>query len=93
MDTQEAQTLLVDALAPYRGRSYVELQTLLTSQDVLELVGPSGKRYQLEVEAVWDDGEGGALRVLAHIDDGGVRALAPLTADFIVAPNGRFIGE
>jgi hypothetical protein len=93
MNTEEAQTLLVGGLAPYRGQSYVELQRLLSSQDVAEVVGPSGKRYQLEIEAVWDDEEGGALRVLAHIDDGGGRALAPLTDAFIMAPNSRFLGE
>ena len=44
--------------------TYQELQRLLKEQDLLEVRGPSGTSYQLEVEAVWDDRPGGNLRVL-----------------------------
>jgi hypothetical protein len=73
--------------------SYQTLQRLLMEQDCLEVRGPSGASYQIEVEAVWDDKAGGNLRVRVHIDDRGLRAFAPLTDDFIVAPNGSFVGE
>lgn len=32
----------------------------------------------------WDHREGGAIRVLGTVDDGGWRAFRPLTEDFIV---------
>ena len=73
--------------------SYQELQRLLREQDRLDVCGPSGVSYQLEVEAVWDDRPGGNLRVFGHIDDRGLRAVAPLTEDFIMAPDGSFVGE
>jgi hypothetical protein len=38
-------------------------------------------------------GRGGPLRVLGSIDDGGWRALSPLCDDFVLAPDGRFVGE
>jgi hypothetical protein len=33
------------------------------------------------------------VRVIGLIDDGGVRALVPVTNGFIVSPQGCFIGE
>ncbi len=93
MDSQEARTIVAKELRRYRARSYQELQRLLKEHDHLEVRGPSGVSYQLEVEAVWDDRPGRNLRVFGHIDDGGLRAVAPLTEDFIMAPDGSFIGE
>ena len=93
MDDTEARELLVSELARYRGRTYADLQRLLDTQDTFERMAPSGAKYQLEVHAVWDDRPGGNLCVMAHIDNGGWRAVVPLTDDFIVAPDGGFIGE
>jgi len=31
--------------------------------------------------------------MMGGIDDGGLRAFMPLCDDFIIAPNGRFVGE
>jgi hypothetical protein len=48
----------------------------------------------VEVLALWDEGRpGGNLRVMVSIDDGGWRAFKPLTEDFIIAPDGSFVGE
>ena len=93
MDSQEAHAIVDKELQRYRVMTYRDLQRLLKERDLLEIHGPSGASYQLEVEAVWDDRPGGNLRVFAHIDDRGLRALAPLTEDFIIAPNGSFVGE
>jgi hypothetical protein len=57
------------------------------------MVGVSGTRYQVEITAFWDSGKPGNLRVLAAIDDGGWRAFKPLSTDFIMAPDGSFVGE
>jgi len=93
MDTTEARAILAEQLARYRTNSYARLRDLIDSQDVLEIRGPSGAVYQLEIEAVWDERPEGNLRVIGSIDDRGVRALVPITDDFILAPNGSFIGE
>jgi hypothetical protein len=43
---------------------------------------------------LWDDPrEHRNLRVMVSVDDGGWRSFAPLSDDFIVAPDGTFIGE
>ena len=88
MNLEEAQTVLRTELERYRNNSRGELQRLLSEPDVKEVHGASGTIYQVEIEAVWDDRVGGDLRILGHIDDGGIRAFAPLTRDFIVAPDG-----
>ena len=60
----------------------------------LEVRAPSGRIFQIEIEAVWDDRKRQHLRVLVYMDDGtGMRLKPFLGSDFIVAPDGRFIGE
>lgn len=93
MDKTEALQLLEQTLTGYRDRTYAELQELIAEPEVREVVGPSGAKYQIEVQSFWDDGRGGNLRVLGAIDDGGWRAFSPLCSDFIMAPDGSFIGE
>jgi hypothetical protein len=56
--------------------------------------GPSGAEYDLEVQAVWDDPRApdANLRVMVS----GWRAGASgsgVSEDFILAPNGSFVGE
>ncbi len=93
MDNAEAGALLKDHLVGYRLRPYSELVKLLGKPQVAELRAATGIRYQVEVEVFWDGRPGGALRVLGSIDDGGGRALRPLCDDFILASDGRFVGE
>ena len=85
--------MLETHLTSWRQRSHSELASLIGSQACIELVGPSGATYQVEVEALWDARPGGNIRVLGAIDDGGFRAFVPLTSDFILAPDGHFVGE
>ena len=92
MDTAEARQLLAAKLAELRQLSYGDL--LRYREPVcVEVAGPSGVVYQVEVEAFWDDRKRRDLRVLASIDDGGWRAFSPLCDDFIVATDGSFVGE
>lgn len=93
MDRNEAKAILAQELAAYRNRSYGELLYLLETQDTREVKGASGKIYQIEIQAVWDDKKGGNLRVMGAIDDGGIRAFVPLTDDFIISQDDSFIGE
>jgi hypothetical protein len=93
MNKEEARAVLTTQLAPYRLQTYVELQRLLNTQDTFEVTGPSGAKYQLEIQAMWDSERRGNLRVMASIDDFGWRAFCPLTDDFIIDPEGRFVGE
>ena len=55
--------------------------------------GESGTKYQIEIQACWDDKPFNNVRIIGSIDDGGIRALSPITDDFIISPSGEFIGE
>jgi hypothetical protein len=93
MDSREARAVLSEHLRRYRTMSHGDLQRLLVETDVVESHGASGAAYQIEIHAVWDRDPGGNLRVLGHVDDGGLRAFVPLSQDFVMAPDGSFIGE
>jgi hypothetical protein len=55
--------------------------------------GPSGAKYQLEIQVVWDHEPNTDLRVIGSVDDGSWRALAPVSDSFILRPDGTFVGE
>jgi len=93
MDRQEAVELLEAELEKYRRRSYDELLQLRKLVDDFGVVGPSGTTYGIEVQAFWDSKRCRNLRVIASIDGGGISTCRPLCRDFIIAPDGRFIGE
>jgi hypothetical protein len=92
MDKAEARALLAQVVDELRHRSRSELLALF-EPECRELTGPSGRWYQVEAESFWDDKAENNLRVLACIDDGGWRAGIPVCDDFIVAPDGSFVGE
>ena len=93
MDSAEARAILLAESAKYRAKTYGDLTALLGRQDTYEVGGPSGVVYQLEIQAFWDDKPNDVLRVRAAIDDGGIRAFMPIIEDFLIAPDGHFVGE
>ena len=90
---EEAKAILAKEMEIYRQRPYNDLQCILNTQDTADIEASSGVVYQLEFQAMWDDKEGGILRILKAIDDGGFRAFVPLTKDFILSPDGPFVHE
>jgi hypothetical protein len=93
VEKREARSILQELLDELRERPYSELAKLIGDSQQREITGESGTRYQVEMEAVWDDKREGNLRVVAAIDDGGWRAFVPLTDSFIISPDGSFVGE
>jgi hypothetical protein len=93
MDKAEALAVLEQQLERYRKLPFAELLRLMDESEALEVVVPGGTTYQIKIDAVWDDEARVHLRLIGAIDDGGWRAFSPLTSDFIIAPDGSFIGE
>jgi hypothetical protein len=93
MDKKEVQALLTEQLGAYRARSYADLVACIGEVGSVEIASSSGRPYQVEINVLWDDRPGGDVRVIGSIDDGGLRALVPLTDSFIKAPDGSFVGE
>ncbi|MEA2445587.1 MAG: hypothetical protein QOJ12_2879 [Thermoleophilales bacterium] len=94
MDIAEASKVAEARLRQLRGLTYSRLAAEWLDRPRSEYAtAPSGRRYQLEIEAVWDDRPNANLRVWVLVDDGGSSATRPLHRDFIVAPDGSFVGE
>jgi hypothetical protein len=85
MDCNEALSLLDSALHTYRDLSYAEVAAKIDSNTVLQVTGPSGVEYQIEIQVFWDGKPQSDIRILGSIDDGTFRAaLRPVCRDFIV---------
>jgi len=93
MNREEALGVLKGELAAWRGRSYAALASQIDVCSHTEVSGLSGVKYQIDIRPIWDDRPGGVIRVLGLVDDGGVRAFFPLSDDFLIAPDGTFVGE
>jgi hypothetical protein len=94
LDKHEAIAVLAEAIERYRGWDYGALTRLVGDPECFEAPGPTGKVYQIEAEALWDDQAKGHLLLVASIDDGGLlSSFNPITDSFIVAPDGSFVGE
>jgi hypothetical protein len=94
VDKVEARRIVAEALAALRKLSPSELATrYLDNPGTGQVVAPSGITYQIETQVFWDDREHRNLRVMVSADDGGWRSFAPSSDDFIVGPDGTFIGE
>jgi hypothetical protein len=93
MDENEARRVLRSQLQPWRKRSWAELRKDVGQSQRFEVAAESGTWYQGDLQVLWDDHPEGAIRVVAAIDDGGWRAFVPMTDDFILAPDGTFVGE
>ena len=46
--------------------------------------------YRVRIEAVWDIARKKDVRVVVSVDDGGWRALRPLSQGFVIRPDGSF---
>lgn len=90
----EAREILQRQVDRLRGTSYAELCTQLGEPQAFEVESPTGRVFQLEVETFWDDERARTLPVMAAIDDStGWRIRDYLRDEFIVAPDGSFVGE
>lgn len=95
MDELEAAEVAEARLRELRAVGYRRLVEQWLDQPRSEYAtSRSGRRYQLEIEAVWDSKPEGGLRVWVLVDDGTPATLQrPLTRDFILRPDGSFVGE
>jgi hypothetical protein len=94
VDNPEAATVAEAAVDRLRAVRYDDLVARLLDQvETDEVVGESGALYQVEMQALWDSGKPGDLRVMVAVDDGRWSAFRPVSRDFIVASDGSFVGE
>jgi hypothetical protein len=86
---EEAKAALRAEFLRLQAAGYTELAGRLAGkQERSDLTSPSGATYHVELEGFWDDQEHRDLRVVASIDDGGLRAFLPFTDAFTISPSG-----
>jgi hypothetical protein len=91
---KDAAYVLIDAeLRRLFELPYSELVKMIGKPDTKQVVGEDGSSYQVEIEAIWDIARAEDVRVIVAVDDGGWRALVPLTQDFVMRPDGSFVDE
>jgi len=92
MENEMLKSLLKEKLLEFQKLSYEELFQFMDNPKS-EKYGEGDDFYQVEMESLWDDAKGETknLRVMVAIDDGGIKAFSPLTDDFIITPDGKFI--
>jgi len=89
VSNDEAKGVLRAEIIKLRPNGYDGLvERLAGKKETMEVAGLSGETYHVELEGFWDDDEQRKLRVVASIDDGGLRALLPFTDSFTVDPTG-----
>jgi hypothetical protein len=94
VDKAEARQVAAARIAELRSVPFPELsRRLADAVETDEVVGPSGVSHQLAIQGLWDDKDEANLRVIVSVDDGGLRAMAPISDDFIIARDGSFVGE
>jgi hypothetical protein len=93
MNKGEAREVLATAIERLRSTPREELLRLIDESENYEVTGRSGTAYQVELQAWWDDRPSENLRMVVAVDDGGWSAFKPISDDFIVAPDGSFVGE
>ena len=86
MDNEEALSLLKDFLDEVEAAGYNALSKRVGENGAFEVEGASGKKYQIEYDILWDHEPDGAIRIIGSVDDGGLRAFAPLTESRRVTP-------
>jgi hypothetical protein len=91
---EDVAYVLIDAeLRRLLELPYSEIANLVGAPEMKQVVGDDGNSYQLEVEAIWDINGDEDIRVIVSVDDGGWRALKPLTQDFVMRPDGSYVDE
>ncbi len=94
MDKAEAMKLIEEELSIFRSKSYSELKEMIEAEPITkEINSETNTKYQIKIIAHWDDKSDGDIRVSGSIDDMGWRAYFPLSSDFIMSPEGKFIDE
>ncbi|MBW2254008.1 MAG: hypothetical protein JRI25_05350 [Deltaproteobacteria bacterium] len=87
MDRGEARAVLEAELERWREVSWATWRGWITERrvEVVEVVGPSGTAWQIEILAVWDATPEATIRVLASSDDGSLfGAFRPVCDDLLV---------
>jgi hypothetical protein len=83
MHNQEAMSVLNAKLDEFRALDFAELERQIGEAFHYQMTGPSGVEYQVEIQLLWEQAASDVILVMGSVDDGGLRAFAPLTTSFV----------
>jgi hypothetical protein len=86
LDKQEAAEIINNRLDTFESAGYQELIARIDQIEACEFEAPSGTTYNMEIQIFWDDQRKGVIRIMGSIDDGGIRAIIPMSFSRLVAP-------
>jgi hypothetical protein len=93
MDKAEARRIADKDLVFYRALGYEQIAAKIGSQENFDRVSESGEPYQIEFDFFYDDSESKNIRVCGIVSYSGWTDFFPVSSDFIIAPEGYFVGE
>lgn len=94
MNKREAAAIAEAELDALRALGYEALAERAEKNRHFQVTGQSGKPYDVETMIYWDGRAHTGVRVIAAVSTGGGWSFFhPLSRDFIIDPNGSFVGE
>ena len=105
---KEARQIISAMVEQYRDKPYEELTAMVGAEPITgEVIGESGRKYQYEIQVIWDDCKKGDVRLMGSIDPTPALSIfhpvpllkwIPLTISFandsfIKNAQGQFVGE
>ena len=93
MNREQARELAEAEIAPYREWSYERLLALRDQTKTYQIAGDDGALYRIEIQAFWDTGSPGNLRVWLNLDEGSESDSLPVSADFVMTPAGDLVPD
>lgn len=93
MDKFKAKAIAERDLEFYRAMSYEEIATKIGELESFERVNGKGESYQIEFDFFFDDSEEENIRVIGMVSYSLWTDVSPVSSDFVIAPDGEFIGE
>ena len=91
MNKDEAKAILSDQLKSFATRSYTEPSAFIDKPVDVEIAGSFGTKDGIEINVFFDSKPGEDLRIIGSIDDGGWRAIVPLSDTLIMNPDGHLV--
>jgi hypothetical protein len=87
---EEATKVLADQLEEVKKVPYDRLAALMGVKNVesFDITAESGTKYDVEVESLWQDKEGGSIQVNIVVFENDLSSMIPAETSFIMTPDG-----
>lgn len=92
MSKEERTEVAEQVLSELRQLPYDACRSLIENTSN-RIIKQAEKTFQVEVDAFWDDRKRQTVHVMVAVSEPGLSDFVPTMADFIISPDGTFVGE